>query len=81
MEHKTFCPSGVCARKIDFDYEDGKLYNLVFVGGCPGNLKAIAKLAEGMELTTLVELLEGNKCGLKSTSCADQLVKAIKEVI
>ncbi len=81
MEHKIYYPSGVCSRKIEFDYENGKLYNLNFTGGCPGNLKAISKLAEGMELTTLVNILAGNTCGAKTTSCADQLVKAIKEVL
>ena len=50
MEKKTYQTKGVCAREISFDYEDGKLYNLVFVGGCNGNLKAISKLCEGRTL-------------------------------
>lgn len=81
MKTKKFITSGVCAREISFDYEDGKIYNLEFLGGCNGNLKAIAKLVEGEELEKVVRILEGNTCGPRSTSCADQLTKAIKEVL
>lgn len=81
MEHKSFVPSGVCARLIEFDYQDGKIYNLKFTGGCNGNLKAIGKLCEGMEMEKVVEILEGNTCREKNTSCTDQLTKAIKEVL
>lgn len=80
MEHFTFAPKRVCSKQIDFDYEDGKIYNLKFVGGCNGNLKAIGKLVEGMTLEEVVKRLEGNTCGPRQTSCADQLTKAIKEV-
>lgn len=73
---------GVCARKIDFEIdENGIVHNVSFLGGCNGNLKAIAKLVEGMEATKVIELLEGNICGMKSSSCADQLTKALKERI
>ena len=78
MEYIT---NGVCARKINFEIIDGKLHNVSFVGGCNGNLKAISKLVEGMEATKVIEILKGNTCGAKSTSCADQLCKAIEEVL
>ncbi|MCR5462259.1 MAG: TIGR03905 family TSCPD domain-containing protein [bacterium] len=78
MEYIT---KGVCARKINFEIIDGKLHNVSFVGGCNGNLKAISKLVEGMEATKVIELLKGNTCGFKTTSCADQLCKAIEEVL
>lgn len=81
MEHISYTPSGVCSKRIDFDYENGKIYNLTFQGGCPGNLKAIAKLVDGMPLTEVVAKLKGNTCGFKKTSCADQLTQAIKEVL
>lgn len=81
MEKKIFKTSGTCAKQITFDYENGKLYNLEFLGGCNGNLKAISKLCEGMELTKIIEILEGNTCNFKPTSCADQLAKACKEVL
>lgn len=78
MEYIT---KGVCARKINFEIIDGKLHNVSFVGGCNGNLKAISKLVEGMEATKVIEILKGNTCGFKNTSCADQLCKAIEEVL
>ena len=81
MERKVYQTKGVCAREISFNYENGRIYNLVFTGGCNGNLKAIAKLCEGKTLVEIEELLRGNTCGPRNTSCADQLSKAIKEVL
>ena len=72
--------SGTCAREIHFELDENKkIHNVYFVGGCNGNLKAISKLIEGMDANKVVELLEGNTCGNRPTSCADQLTKAIKE--
>ncbi len=74
----NFRPSGVCARNITFDRaEDGTISNISFTGGCDGNLKAIAKLCDGMKAEEIVKKLAGNKCGGKSTSCADQFAKAL----
>ena len=74
-----FITSGVCARKITFEIDsEGKVRNVSFLGGCPGNLKAISKLVEGMDAQKVVELLDGNTCGMKTTSCGDQLAKALK---
>ncbi len=76
-----FIPEGICAKKITFDVENGKIYNLNFIGGCPGNLGAIVKLLEGADAYTTVRLLRGNKCGSRETSCADQLAVAIEEAM
>ena len=74
-----FITSGVCARKITYEIDnEGKVRNVSFLGGCPGNLKAISKLVEGMDAEKVIELLDGNTCGMKKTSCADQLAKALK---
>ena len=78
MQNFEYTPKGVCSRKITFDIEDGKLYNVKFTGGCNGNLKAIGKLVEGMEAEKVVEILKGNECAGRGTSCADQLTKAIE---
>ena len=82
MKH-TFTTSGTCARQIDFDLEDGVIRNVVFTGGCNGNLKAISKLVEGQLAETVAAILKGNKCGPRATSCADQfsiaLTKALEE--
>lgn len=69
----------ICSRKITFDLENGKIYNIRFEGGCPGNLLAISKLLEGQDINFVIEKLKGNKCGNKESSCADQLVKAIEK--
>ncbi|MCR4908965.1 MAG: TIGR03905 family TSCPD domain-containing protein [Lachnospiraceae bacterium] len=78
MTH-TFTPKGVCATKITFELEEGKIRNLVFTGGCNGNLKAIAKLVEGEDAGKVAGILKGNDCGGRGTSCADQLSKALTE--
>ncbi len=71
---------GTCSKKITFDLdENGNLHNVQFMGGCNGNLKAIAKLVEGKSAEEVVKILEGNTCGPRPTSCADQLAKAIME--
>ena len=76
-----YSPQGVCSRKINFDIIDGKLHNVRFTGGCPGNLIAISKLVEGKDAKEVATLLEGNQCGMRGTSCADQLAKAIKSFL
>lgn len=78
---ESYRTRGVCSTKIDFELEDGKVRNLHFSGGCEGNLKAIAKLTEGMDAEKVISLLEGNTCGPKNTSCADQLARALKEAV
>ena len=80
MKHE-FIPQGVCSRHISFDIEDGKVHNVQFVSGCDGNLKAICKLIEGMEAEQVVKILEGNTCGFRPTSCADQLSIALREAL
>lgn len=74
----TYATKGVCSRKITFDISDGKLHNVQFEGGCPGNLLAIGKLVEGKDALEIAELLAGNDCRGRGTSCADQLSQAIK---
>ena len=82
MKHITYSPSGVCSRQIDFDLDDqGLMHNLVFIGGCDGNMKAIGRLLEGADAKKSADILRGNLCGGRGTSCADQLSKAIDEAI
>ena len=77
--HVKYTPKGVCAVQIEFDIEDGVVSNVSFLGGCNGNLKAIGKLVEGMKGEDVVSILEGNQCGMKGTSCPDQLARALEE--
>lgn len=74
--------AGTCAKEIKFKIEsDGTVHDVVFTGGCNGNLKAISKMVEGKQATDVVAVLEGITCGSKLTSCADQLSKALKKAM
>ena len=63
---------------IHFNVEDGKVTDVQFFGGCNGNLKGIAALVNGMNIDEVIARVEGIKCGMKSTSCPDQLAQALK---
>lgn len=76
----TYKPIGVCAKKIEFEVEGNTLKNLMFTSGCPGNLIGIQNLVEGMEIDEVIKRLKGITCGNKSTSCPDQLTKALEQV-
>ena len=81
MENFTYYPQGVCSKQIDFEINNGKLHNVRFVGGCNGNLKAIGRLVEGADAAQIADLLRGNDCGGRGTSCADQLSKAVDKAL
>lgn len=70
---------GTCSQRIYFRIEDGKVYDVEFLGGCNGNLQGIGKLVEGMEVDEVISRLEGIHCGMKPTSCPDQLATALKK--
>ena len=78
--HYEYNPQGVCSKKIEFDIVDNKLSNVKYTGGCDGNLKAVSKLVEGMEVEEVIKRCKGIKCGFKNTSCTDQLVKALESI-
>ena len=75
-QYKT---KGTCSQQIFFDIEDGKVKNVQFLGGCNGNLKGIGALVEGMDVDDVIARLEGTTCGMKATSCPDQLATALKQ--
>lgn len=71
---------GTCTKQFGIEVEDNKLIRLESAGGCPGNLLGIAALVKGMEIDEIIKRLEGIKCGKRSTSCPDQLAKALKQI-
>lgn len=75
----AYIPKGVCSRQINIDVEDGIVKSVEYIGGCNGNLKGIGSLVKGMKVEDVIERLENIKCGMKNTSCPDQLAKALKE--
>ena len=78
MEY-SYRTRGVCAMQISFNIDDNIVTDIEFMGGCNGNLKAIAKLVDGWTVEQIEEKLSGNTCGGKITSCADQLAIAVRE--
>ena len=74
-EYKT---ENTCAQLICFDIEGDIIKNIRFVGGCNGNLKAIAKLVDGWSVDKIEQALAGNTCGRRPTSCGDQLAQAVR---
>lgn len=73
----TYKTKGTCSTEINFEINDGIISNVSFKGGCNGNLKAISKLIEGKNAADVADILKGNTCGPRKTSCADQLAQAI----
>ncbi len=76
--HYSYITSGTCSSKIDLDVEDGIVKNVKYTGGCNGNLQGIARLVEGMRADEVIQKCSGIHCGYKTTSCPDQLAKALK---
>lgn len=75
----TYRTKGTCSREISFELDGDRVKNVHFVGGCDGNLKAVARLVDGMTVEQIETLLRGNTCGPRPTSCADQLAVAVQE--
>ena len=79
VKHITYTPHGVCSRKIDITIEDDIITDAKFTGGCNGNTQGVGSLIKGLTVNEVIERLEGIKCGFRSTSCPDQLSKALKQ--
>ena len=77
MRYKT---QGTCASTIDLEVENGIIKSVAFIGGCHGNLQGISRLVEGMKVEDAIERLKGIRCGFKSTSCPDQLARAVESI-
>ena len=79
MRHIDYQTRGTCSRRIELDLDDeNRVRNVKFYGGCDGNLKAIPALVEGMTADEVTRKLSGIRCGLKDTSCGDQLARAVR---
>lgn len=75
-EYRT---KGTCASRISLEIVDGKVHNVRFVGGCSGNTQGVARLVEGMDVDEAISRMKGIRCGMKPTSCPDQLALALEE--
>ena len=80
-KHIEYNTKGTCSRKIIIDVENGIITDCSFVAGCPGNTVGVATLVKGMAVEEAIKRLKGIKCGFKSTSCPDQLARALEEAM
>ena len=78
MEYK-YTPEGVCSMQMIFEIENNIIKKLKIVGGCPGNTVGVSKLVEGRNIAEVIEMLKGIQCGIKGTSCPDQIARALEE--
>lgn len=72
--------NGTCSTAIDIEVKDGIIESVSFTGGCNGNLKGICSLVKGMKVEDAISRLKGIQCGFKSTSCPDQLARALESM-
>ena len=78
METIRYTPRGVCSKSMEIDVEDGVIQAVRVMGGCHGNLQGISSLLKGMKVEEAIARMEGIRCGMKPTSCPDQLAQALK---
>lgn len=77
----TYTPTGVCSRQMTVEIENGMIRHVDILGGCNGNLKGIASLLQGMRVEDAIARMEGIRCGMRPTSCPDQLSIALRQAL
>ena len=77
----TYAPKGTCAKKMEVDVENGVIQDVRVLGGCSGNLQGIMSLLRGMKAEDAIARLKGIRCGMKPTSCPDQLSIALTQAL
>lgn len=79
----TYTPRGTCSKQmiIDIDDKTETINSVKIIGGCPGNTLGVSKLVEGRKIEEVIKMLKGIPCGVKGTSCPDQLSRALEEII
>ena len=81
MDTLKFETKGTCSRQIDIQLKDGLIESVEFTGGCHGNLQGVSALVKGMDPREAISRLKGIRCGMKSTSCPDQLAQALEQML
>lgn len=79
MEYR-YKPQGVCSKEMIIDLDGDIIKSVKIVSGCPGNTVGVSKLVEGRKIDEVINLLKGIPCGVRGTSCPDQLSKALEEI-
>lgn len=78
MEYR-YTPQGVCSVQMIFEIDNGIIKSLKIIGGCPGNTVGVSKLVVGKSVDEVIEMLKGIQCGMRGTSCPDQVAQALEE--
>lgn len=78
MEYR-YTPQGVCSMQMIFQIEGDIIKSLKIIGGCPGNTVGVSKLVVGKTADEVIEMLKGIPCGMRGTSCPDQVARALEE--
>ena len=76
----TFYPEGVCSMMIEIELDGDTIKDVVFTGGCNGNLQGVSQLVRGQHIDDVIKRLDGIRCGTKGTSCPDQLCRALEQL-
>jgi len=76
----SYRTQGTCSSVIELEVENNTVHNVRFMGGCHGNLQAVARLVEGLSCEEVITRCGGIRCGMKNTSCPDQLARAVQLV-
>ena len=76
-----YTPKGVCSRAFQIEVEEGVIRSVQVTGGCDGNLKGLSSLLKGVTVEDAIQRMEGIRCGMKATSCPDQLAQALKTAL
>ena len=79
MEYR-YVPEGVCSREIIIEMDGNIIKSAKIVGGCPGNTLAVSTMVEGKDIDEVIKKLKGIPCGMRGTSCPDQLARALEEI-
>lgn len=66
--------------KMIAEIKNNVIANFQIIGGCSGNTQAVSKLIIGKTIDETIKLLKGIKCGLRSTSCPDQIAKFLTTI-
>lgn len=80
MEYRYVPSSRVCSQEMIINVEGNIIKKVTITGGCAGNTVGVSKLIEGMDIDEAIKRLKGIPCGMRGTSCPDQLALALEEI-
>ena len=76
----TYKTKGTCSQLIEIETDGDIVKNVKFIGGCHGNTQGVAALVAGMKIDDVISKVKGIQCGMRGTSCPDQLARALEAI-